>query len=102
MLKNKTQLIKDDVKVIDLFCGIGGLTYGFKKEGFNVVAGIDNDGSCRYGYETNNDAVFIEKPIEKISKEELINIYGKSKYKVLVGCAPCQPYSKLNLRKSSK
>lgn len=28
--------------VLDLFCGAGGLSYGFKKAGFNVVAGIDS------------------------------------------------------------
>jgi DNA (cytosine-5)-methyltransferase 1 len=31
------------VKVIDLFCGIGGLSHGFVREGFDVVAGIDNE-----------------------------------------------------------
>ena len=27
--------------VIDLFCGAGGLSHGFKLEGFDVVAGVD-------------------------------------------------------------
>ena len=42
------------IKVIDLFCGIGGLTHGLVKEGLDVVAGIDNDNSCKFGYEYNN------------------------------------------------
>ena len=29
--------------VIDLFCGAGGLSHGFKLEGFDVVAGVDID-----------------------------------------------------------
>lgn len=29
--------------VIDLFCGIGGLTKGLELAGLNVVAGIDID-----------------------------------------------------------
>jgi DNA (cytosine-5)-methyltransferase 1 len=28
--------------VVDLFCGIGGLSYGFKREGFQVKAGVDS------------------------------------------------------------
>src|SRR5712691_11845240 len=34
--------------VVDLFCGAGGLTHGFRKEGFEVAAGIDADESCLY------------------------------------------------------
>jgi 2-polyprenyl-3-methyl-5-hydroxy-6-metoxy-1,4-benzoquinol methylase len=37
--------------VVDLFCGIGGLTHGFVQEKFKVVAGIDFDNSCKYAYE---------------------------------------------------
>lgn len=33
---------------IDLFCGIGGLSYGLKKAGIPVLAGIDLDASCRF------------------------------------------------------
>ncbi len=82
--------------VIDLFCGIGGMTHGFKKAGFRVVAGIDNDSSCKYGYEANNDATFIDKDIAKVSAASIKKLFGKSKIKILIGCAPCQPFSKLN------
>ncbi|MFN0202896.1 MAG: DNA cytosine methyltransferase, partial [Bacteroidia bacterium] len=43
----------DNYAVIDLFCGIGGLTHGLKSKGFNVVAGIDIDTTCQYAYEKN-------------------------------------------------
>jgi len=33
--------------VLDLFCGIGGLSYGLHTEGFNIVAGVDS----RYGFD---------------------------------------------------
>ena len=64
------------LKTIDLFCGIGGLSHGLVKEGFNVVAGIDNDQSCRFGYERNNDAKFIHKDILQISAEEINRLFG--------------------------
>ena len=44
---------------VDLFCGIGGLTYGIRKAGITVAAGIDIDSTCQYAYEENNDSVFI-------------------------------------------
>lgn len=86
-------------KVIDLFCGIGGLSHGFVRSGFNVVAGVDNDSACKYGFEKNNDAQFIDGDILDISSSQLNDLYGDVKgMKILVGCAPCQPFSKLNTR----
>ncbi len=81
------------VRVIDLFCGIGGLTNGLQQAGLNVVAGIDLDSSCKYAYEKNNESQFINKSIENIDKKDLQNIYGDAKIRILVGCAPCQPFS---------
>ncbi len=88
------------IKVVDLFCGIGGLSYGLIKEGLDVVAGIDNDSSCRFGYEYNNKAKFIHKDILEVSANEINQLFGNKKnvIRVLVGCAPCQPFSKLNLK----
>ena len=88
------------IKVIDLFCGIGGLTHGLIKEGLDVVAGIDNDSSCKFGYEYNNKARFIDKDILKVTAEQINELFGSKKdsIRVLAGCAPCQPFSKLNLK----
>ena len=44
------------IKAVDLFCGVGGLTYGLQKAGIPVVAGIDIDDSCEYAY-TSADRV---------------------------------------------
>src|SRR4051794_39200368 len=38
------------VSVVDLFCGAGGLSYGFKLQSFRLAAGIDIDEACRYPY----------------------------------------------------
>lgn len=85
-----------DIRVVDLFSGIGGLTHGFKAAGLKVVAGIDNDGSCKYGYEMSNKTPFILRDIEKVSSEEVDALFGDAEIRVLAGCAPCQPYSRLN------
>lgn len=49
------------IKAVDLFCGVGGLTYGLQKAGIPVVAGIDIDDSCEYAYTHNNNCTFIHK-----------------------------------------
>jgi len=83
---------------IDLFCGIGGLTFGVQKTGINVVAGIDIDSSCQYAYETNNKAIFINKGVEEIEPVQLEALYPSGSIRVLMGCAPCQPFSNYSLR----
>lgn len=95
---------KYKLKTIDLFCGIGGLSYGLINEGFDVVCGIDNDALCRFGYEHNNNVRFIHKDILEVSAEEINSLFGdeENTIRVLVGCAPCQPFSKLNLRKNTE
>jgi DNA (cytosine-5)-methyltransferase 1 len=99
-MERKMQKFKG-AKVIDLFCGIGGMTHGFILEGFDVVAGIDIDESCKYGYEKSNKCRFINKNISDLRADDLNELYGKEKcIRILIGCAPCQPFSGLNpLRK---
>ena len=80
-------------EVVDLFCGVGGLSAGFCGEGFRVMAGIDLDVSCRYAYETNIGAKFLAKDASEIKAEDLYKFWTPGSYKVLIGCAPCQPFS---------
>lgn len=86
--------MKKKVVAIDLFCGVGGLTHGMQKAGIKVIAGYDSDPSCKYAYETNNDTVFIDKDVSAMKGKELKKLYPKGAVKVLVGCAPCQTFSK--------
>ncbi len=82
-----------DIKGIDLFCGVGGLTHGLSRGGIRVVAGIDIDATCRYPYEANNSARFIEHDIARLTPDEITPYYEEADYTLLAGCAPCQPFS---------
>jgi len=83
----------ENLIVVDLFCGAGGLTHGFKMEDIKVVAGVDSDLSCKYAYEKNNNALFVHKDIRELSSNEISDLYPDGAVKVLVGCVPCQPFS---------
>ena len=80
--------------VIDLFCGVGGLTCGLEKAGLNVVAGYDLDATCEYAYNHNNNAKFINNDIKDVSGKEIKKILKGYDIKILAGCAPCQPFSR--------
>ncbi|WP_223620591.1 DNA cytosine methyltransferase [Lysobacter sp. ESA13C] len=81
------------IAAVDLFCGAGGLTHGLEQEGIPVIAGIDFDPACRYAYETNNKARFLERDISTVTADELNRLFGDVELKILAGCAPCQPFS---------
>ena len=90
------------IEVVDLFCGIGGLSYGMKSAGFHILAGFDIDHTCRYAYETNTGGVFIFKDITKVTAEDILPLYSKGAIRVLVGCAPCQPFSSYAFKNKEK
>lgn len=82
------------VEAIDLFCGVGGLTNGLRQAQIKVLAGLDNDASCQYAYEKNNNSCkFIKADITDYDFIEMKEMYSKDSIRVLVGCAPCQPFS---------
>ena len=81
------------ISCVDLFCGAGGLTHGFVRAGLPVIAGIDIDPACRFPYETNNKAKFIERDIRKFESNELNALFDNANVRILAGCAPCQPFS---------
>jgi len=85
---------KQMINAIDLFCGAGGLSYGLQQAGVNVVAGVDIDSDCEYVYSRNIKAPFLLKDIREISVEDINSLYPKNGYRLLAGCAPCQPFSK--------
>ncbi|MDQ1592978.1 MAG: (cytosine-5)-methyltransferase 1 [Pyrinomonadaceae bacterium] len=84
--------------VVDLFCGVGGMAHGFVQEHFNVVAGIDVDESCRYPFERNNGAAFIRRDVARLPGRYLAGLYPPDDITILVGCAPCQPFSRYTVR----
>lgn len=82
--------------VVDLFCGAGGLSYGFKSQAFRLAGGIDIDEACRFPYERNNGAPFLRKDVGALTAAEIEALFVPGEARVLVGCAPCQPFSTYN------
>lgn len=87
--------LRKSIVAVDLYCGAGGLTRGLLDAGIEVVAGYDIDGACKFPYEHNNSpAVFKQKSITEVTGRQLARQYPKNSWRVLVGCAPCQTFSK--------
>ncbi|MFF6989292.1 DNA (cytosine-5-)-methyltransferase [Streptomyces sp. NPDC010273] len=82
-----------EISAVDLFCGVGGLTHGLVRSGINVTAGVDLDPHCRFPFEANNSAPFIERDVKDLTADDLRPYLFRGKYSLLAGCAPCQPFS---------
>ena len=86
------------LNVIDLFCGAGGLSEGFKLAGFNIIGGIDFEPNAIKTYNTNfHGARGVCENLMDISIEEI-----KEKFKdflnadIIIGGPPCQGFSNAN------
>jgi DNA (cytosine-5)-methyltransferase 1 len=90
---------RKNIVAVDLFCGVGGKTHGFVTAGIPVAAGVDTDPSCRFAFEANNaGAQFFCKSVDALSGSEIQAWYPPGATRVLIGCAPCQPFSKYAYR----
>lgn len=77
---------KNKIGVIDLFCGIGGLSHGMYKEGLDIIAGFDIDDTCKYAYEKkNNKSTFYNQDIKTVTKEQISSLFKGYDIKVLAG-----------------
>lgn len=85
-----------NLNTIDLFCGAGGLSLGFKDAGFNVLAGIDVDDAALNTYQANlGGALGLNEDLfnpEDALKDIDSKINGKKIDMVIAG-PPCQGFS---------
>lgn len=84
---------KSDINAVDLFCGVGGLTYGLEKSGINVRLGIDIDAACRHPVLANTGAQFLRADVATLPADLITGAFQGAGVSLLAGCAPCQPFS---------
>ena len=84
------------ISAVELFCGAGGLTHGLMRAGIKVEAGIDVDGQMEHAYVSNNPGVeFRHWDVARKNCRSIKNLFRPGKHRLLAGCAPCKPFSKL-------
>jgi DNA (cytosine-5)-methyltransferase 1 len=81
---------------IDLFCGAGGITEGFRQAGFRCLFANDFNANAIETFRLNHPEAQAEcRPIEKIDTAALRRKLGlgRGELDVLVGGPPCQGFS---------
>jgi len=84
---------KTRLNVLDLFCGAGGFSEGFRQSGYNILAGIDNDKNALDTFAKNfPEAVTIQKDLSEDNFSGMDKIIDEQ-IDVIIGGPPCQGFS---------
>lgn len=84
------------MKVVDLFCGCGGLSLGFQKAGMEVVAAFDNWVDALAVYRKNFSHPAICADLKNI--EESVEAIRSFNPDMIIGGPPCQDFSSAGKR----
>lgn len=82
--------------VVDVFCGVGGLSLGFRRAGFKIAGGIDLDEAGRYAFERYTGGRFVKADVGNLDSSLVTKLLGSSRPRILIGCAPCRSFSEYN------
>ncbi|MDR1517310.1 MAG: DNA (cytosine-5-)-methyltransferase [Dysgonamonadaceae bacterium] len=86
--------MKTTLTYIDLFCGAGGLSYGFDKAGNNNVFAVDIEPTFCKTYKRNFPKhKLIQQDISRLTETEIHNLTKNQKVDVVIGGPPCQGFS---------
>lgn len=81
------------------------MTCGLTKAGIRVIAGIDNDASCKETYEKNNPGskfIFADVfDLRERSLQRTLDLKRNDDNLVLIGCSPCQYWSVIRTDKTN-
>lgn len=84
-------------KMLDLFCGAGGISHGFEQAGFLVVGGSDLDADSVRTFQLNHEsAKGLCADLSKFSPRELADAFGikPGELDCVAGGPPCQGFSR--------
>lgn len=86
----------DNIPVVSLYTGAGGLDYGFEAAGFETRVAIDLDPDCCETIRLNRSWHVIQGDIVDVTSQTILGVAGlkPGEVPVLIGGPPCQPFSK--------
>lgn len=82
------------LSVVGLFAGVGGIEFGFKKAGFDVVLANEIDEYAGQTYRKNHSHTLVVGDIATLDSSQL-----PDRFDVLTGGFPCQPFSVAGYRR---
>ncbi len=79
---------------VDLFCGAGGFSEGFIRNGFRSLLALDNNINCIETIKSNNrDTLSVCTNIKNLKKSDYKELIQNKKIHLIIGGPPCQGFS---------
>jgi DNA (cytosine-5)-methyltransferase 1 len=90
--------------VLDIFCGAGGMSLGFKNAGCQVLGGIDQNPHAINTHHQNFPSCKLKLPAQDIREIRNLDDLNLSvgQIDILVGGPPCQVFSRVGIGKMKK
>jgi DNA (cytosine-5)-methyltransferase 1 len=83
-------------RVVDLFCGAGGMSEGFRLAGFETILGVDSwEPACATFAAHHQQARVLQADMQEVEDETFIGLSGVNRgdLGILCGGPPCQGFS---------
>lgn len=97
-IKQEERQKSDKPKIIDLFCGAGGFSWGFVREGYQIDLANDIEPATVETYKYNHPSLESDRVLNGDIKEIVNHIedYINTEIDVIIGGPPCQSFSSAN------
>lgn len=97
------------MRIVDLFSGAGGLTFGFyynlingqfvRNENCDIIFANEYDPAAAEAFRINfPDINMIERDIKELGRDEITELIGDEEVDLIIGGPPCQSYSTIGRR----
>jgi DNA (cytosine-5)-methyltransferase 1 len=81
-------------RTIDLFCGAGGLSEGFRQAGYDIGAGLDLDAEASFTVSKNHpETSVLTADVREVSGRDLLDEAGFAEVDAIIGGPSCQGFS---------
>lgn len=96
LIKRRKRDIKMEFRILDLFCGAGGMSYGMhKNKHFETKVALDINEKLAQTFAKNIQSaeLIIGDIQDKKIKEKIVNLSKEKKVNMIIGGPPCQGFS---------
>lgn len=85
-----------NMNVVDLFSGVGGLSLGATRAGFNLAGAVELDKHAIFSHKLNfPESIHLHEDVSKLSGNHILSACNVSEIDCVIGGPPCQGFSSI-------